>query len=109
MKTPEVGDRVIIEFEVIDGPECSTSKNYVRLRWPSGLRTGLVRITSIKDVLPKPWEPKVGDRIKMKGTNALVIEYRGVFEGQVAYKFLVGGSVTHLSYSGLSKFEPAPS
>lgn len=91
MKTPNIGDTVVIRGVVTSvHPVISNSAHsylYYRDKLDN-LRS--VYIECVDEVIPKPWEPRVGDKLQYLNTLSNV-EFRGEVDGKWVLKNSSGG------------------
>lgn len=76
MLTPKVGDTVIIKG-VVRNDDIGTQSVAIEVG-PVRPRLIYVHYDAITDVIPAPWEPKVGDRVNWKSTTNYPAPMRAV-------------------------------
>lgn len=58
MTKPQIGDKIIVEFEVTGN--YNLDSGVVEVKWPTSGKRVNVDVNSIKEIIFKPWEPELG-------------------------------------------------
>lgn len=92
-KRPEVGDTVIIR-----GTVCDIDAHYFSMYTSSGQDSKTLMYVSYArefEVIPKPWEPKVGDRIRYNSGSTFVYTIRAIVQDKVWVNWLTYCGTCH--------------